>query len=73
MCISDENRFVILLFVIAFLLLVSIHACVYKEPEDKITKEAISICGCERICVLRLCHIKGLDSINESEYRKHCG
>ena len=70
MLVSDENRFVTIFLIISILLL--FQACMYKEPTDRITRSAVDVCGCNRICVLRMCQAKGSPSINESEYRKHC-
>ncbi len=69
---SDENRLVTVLMVITVLLLIMVCSCTYREPTDRITRDSIEICGCDRLCVLRMCNIKGALDINESEYRKHC-
>lgn len=69
---SDENRLITVLMVLTILLLIMVYACTYREPVDKITKDAVDICGCNKSCVQRMCNIKGQLDINESEYKKHC-
>lgn len=69
---SDENKIIVVLMVITSLLLLSLYSCTYREPTDRITKDSIEICGCDRVCVLQMVHIKGALDINESEYKKHC-
>lgn len=69
---SDENRLVTVLMVITSLLLVMLYSCTYREPVNRATKDSINICGCDRMCIIRMVNIKGELDIDESEYKKHC-
>lgn len=70
---KEESKDTVVLLLLLLVFVLFLISCTHSTTSSIATKDAIDICGCDRICVFRILNVKGYTEIHERTYDKSCG